>query len=172
MASQLAEMEAEEEGTVEFDLSISEELPSRDLQQCVQPPETMMSTKHSAYRHGSVPKTVDLESEYAKRPSSQPVTTLMIRNVPNFYTQRVLVAELRRLGLPSVASTRRTELGHVVWVVRTAGGDVVRTEAGANADTIECAIDATSIVFVAVRIFMAFAVTMAQSRGERNSEYS
>lgn len=49
------------------------------------------------YRHGHVPKYVDLEQEYKQSPDVAP-TTLMIRNIPNHYTQRQLIAELDDLG--------------------------------------------------------------------------
>lgn len=51
------------------------------------------------YRHGHVPKTVNLEEEYKNTSSSVPMTTLMIRNIPNRYTQKELIAELEDLGL-------------------------------------------------------------------------
>jgi len=49
------------------------------------------------YRHGHVPKTVNLEEEY-KSGLSVDITTLMIRNIPNRYTQRELICELDDLG--------------------------------------------------------------------------
>lgn len=52
------------------------------------------------YRHGHVPKNLDLAEEY-KRSSDEaqgPPTTLMIRNIPNRYNQRELIVELEALG--------------------------------------------------------------------------
>lgn len=49
-------------------------------------------------RHGNVPKTVNLAEEYAKAGSTGCTTTLMIRNVPNRYSQRDLINELKSLG--------------------------------------------------------------------------
>lgn len=52
------------------------------------------------YRHGHVPRSVNLQEEYANNPTanSGPITTLMIRNLPNRYTQRELITELEGLG--------------------------------------------------------------------------
>lgn len=44
-----------------------------------------------------MPKYVNLEQEYKQSPDVAP-TTLMIRNIPNHYTQRQLIAELDDLG--------------------------------------------------------------------------
>jgi hypothetical protein len=57
---------------------------------------TMSTPKES--RHGNVPKTVNLAEEYAKAGSAGCTTTLMIRNVPNRYSQRDLINELKSLG--------------------------------------------------------------------------
>jgi len=57
---------------------------------------TMTTPKES--RHGNVPKTVNLAEEYAKGGSAGCTTTLMIRNVPNRYSQRDLITELKSLG--------------------------------------------------------------------------
>lgn len=50
------------------------------------------------YRHGHVPKNVDLAEEYKKTTMEKPPTTLMIRNIPNRYTQNELILELEALG--------------------------------------------------------------------------
>lgn len=52
------------------------------------------------YRHGHVPKTVNLEEEYHAA-TQQAITTLMIRNIPNRYTQKELISELEDLGFAS-----------------------------------------------------------------------
>lgn len=49
------------------------------------------------YRHGHVPKNLNLEEEYKNVREAAP-TTLMIRNIPNHYTQRQLINELDDLG--------------------------------------------------------------------------
>jgi hypothetical protein len=49
------------------------------------------------YRHGHVPKNLNLEEEYKHGRDAAP-TTLMIRNIPNHYTQRQLINELDDLG--------------------------------------------------------------------------
>jgi RNA recognition motif-containing protein len=45
-----------------------------------------------------VPKNVDLAEEYKKTTMEKPPTTLMIRNIPNRYTQNELILELEALG--------------------------------------------------------------------------
>jgi len=53
------------------------------------------------YRHGHVPKTVNLAEQFEKKSSvgdQRPPTTLMIRNIPNRYTQNELILELEALG--------------------------------------------------------------------------
>ncbi|CAK9076917.1 unnamed protein product [Durusdinium trenchii] len=47
-------------------------------------------------RHNRVPRNVNLQQEYENK--EKEVTTLMIRNIPNRYTQRELIAELEDLG--------------------------------------------------------------------------
>ncbi|CAE7260404.1 ML4 [Symbiodinium natans] len=46
-------------------------------------------------RHNRVPKNVNLQAEFQ---SAGEITTLMIRNIPNRYTQRELMQELEELG--------------------------------------------------------------------------
>jgi len=50
------------------------------------------------YRHGRVPKNFDLAEEFRSNNSERPATTLMIRNIPNRYTQRELILELEAQG--------------------------------------------------------------------------
>lgn len=50
------------------------------------------------YRHGRVPKNFDLAEEFRSSNSERPATTLMIRNIPNRYTQRELILELEAQG--------------------------------------------------------------------------
>lgn len=54
-----------------------------------------LSPKES--RHSQVPKPVDLAAEFAK--NDRAITTIMIRNIPNRYSQRELINELKALGL-------------------------------------------------------------------------
>eukprot|EP00929_Paragymnodinium_shiwhaense_P112700 TRINITY_DN80967_c0_g1_i1.p1 TRINITY_DN80967_c0_g1~~TRINITY_DN80967_c0_g1_i1.p1 ORF type:complete len:513 (-),score=85.30 TRINITY_DN80967_c0_g1_i1:89-1627(-) len=49
-------------------------------------------------RHSLVPKHVNLAEEFANSDHTRPPTTLMIRNIPNRYTQRELIMELEDLG--------------------------------------------------------------------------
>ncbi|CAJ1446656.1 unnamed protein product, partial [Effrenium voratum] len=49
------------------------------------------------YHHSRVPKNVNLQEEYESNPSKN-ITTLMIRNIPNRYTQQELISELEDLG--------------------------------------------------------------------------
>jgi hypothetical protein len=53
------------------------------------------------YRHGHVPRNEDLAAKHAGRKTDKPVTTLMLRNIPNRYTQQELIAELEMLGFGS-----------------------------------------------------------------------
>lgn len=49
--------------------------------------------------HYKVPRNIDLRRQYAgDGPEAEPITTLMIRNVPNRYSQELLVTELKELG--------------------------------------------------------------------------
>jgi len=50
------------------------------------------------YLHGHVPRNMDLAMEYQNANGESPPTTLMIRNIPNRYTQRELILELEDLG--------------------------------------------------------------------------
>jgi len=50
------------------------------------------------YRHGHVPKNLNLTEQFEKSGHDGPPTTLMIRNIPNCYTQRELIQELEGLG--------------------------------------------------------------------------
>jgi len=50
------------------------------------------------FTHNQVPKTVNLAAEFSKTPLRAPPTTMMIRNIPNRYTQREFVRELDGLG--------------------------------------------------------------------------
>lgn len=50
------------------------------------------------YRHKQVPKNINLEVEYKYSGQAGPPTTLMIRNIPNRYSQHELVQELEALG--------------------------------------------------------------------------
>eukprot|EP00928_Gymnodinium_smaydae_P042875 TRINITY_DN28834_c1_g4_i1.p1 TRINITY_DN28834_c1_g4~~TRINITY_DN28834_c1_g4_i1.p1 ORF type:complete len:375 (-),score=100.80 TRINITY_DN28834_c1_g4_i1:125-1183(-) len=48
--------------------------------------------------HQSSPKNVNLAEEFAKTEQTDRPTTMMIRNIPNAYTQTQLIAELGELG--------------------------------------------------------------------------
>jgi len=52
------------------------------------------------YRHSHVPKNMNLAEEFRNNTGKKkdPPTTLMIRNLPNRYTQRELISELEDLG--------------------------------------------------------------------------
>jgi len=50
------------------------------------------------YHHKHVPKHADFKGEYAKTYSGVPQTTVMVRGIPNSYTQDELVAEIGELG--------------------------------------------------------------------------
>merc|ERR1719329_1251202 len=109
IASQVAD--PEKPATIKFDLSIEEKGSARAQQAKIlacspqlppapaQPRRGLpMLPNYHDYHHSFVPKSLDLAAEYSKRKGSQAVTTLMIRNIPNVYSQRDLVAELEALG--------------------------------------------------------------------------
>lgn len=50
------------------------------------------------FSHGRVPKNFNLAEEFNKVEHEGPPTTMMIRNIPNRYTQRELIRELETLG--------------------------------------------------------------------------
>mmetsp|Transcript_124283 Transcript_124283/g.247734 ORF Transcript_124283/g.247734 Transcript_124283/m.247734 type:complete len:374 (+) Transcript_124283:56-1177(+) len=76
------------------------ESPSRQNCRVRRPPWTPPKVNQfpKEYRHVHVPKYLDLEEEYKNTHQDQPPTTLMIRNIPNRYTQRELITELEDLG--------------------------------------------------------------------------
>eukprot|EP00427_Karlodinium_veneficum_P037063 CAMPEP_0169281612 /NCGR_PEP_ID=MMETSP1016-20121227/56365_1 /TAXON_ID=342587 /ORGANISM="Karlodinium micrum, Strain CCMP2283" /LENGTH=466 /DNA_ID=CAMNT_0009370279 /DNA_START=61 /DNA_END=1462 /DNA_ORIENTATION=+ len=113
----------EDEGIVEFNLHIEEEAPAVPFergrqaapfgdigsptnameksgyrQQQMQQQMQQQRSLPKEYRHGHVPKNLDLAEEYRKSAPENPPTTLMIRNIPNRYTQRELIVELEDLG--------------------------------------------------------------------------
>lgn len=80
-----------------------EDNSEHEIKQQTMPPgvwnqQTSILTTPKESRHGNVPKTVNLAEEYAKVGSTGCTTTLMIRNVPNRYSQRDLINELKSLG--------------------------------------------------------------------------
>lgn len=73
--------------------------PGSAASRCSSPSEREKSKAwQKEYRHSLVPKTVNLQDEYQQNQGQQDVTTLMIRNIPNRYSQRDLIAELEDLG--------------------------------------------------------------------------
>jgi len=54
--------------------------------------------KPKDYCHNQVPKKCDLAKDFARAPQKGPPTTMMIRNIPNHYTQSNMVRELEGLG--------------------------------------------------------------------------
>lgn len=54
--------------------------------------------RHQDFSHGRVPKNFNLAEEFTKAEHEGPPTTMMIRNIPNRYTQRELIRELESLG--------------------------------------------------------------------------
>merc|ERR1719253_2024567 len=67
-------------------------------QQQQQQQQGQRSAPPKEYRHGHVPKNVDLAEEFKNSNQTRPPTTLMIRNIPNRYTQNELILELEALG--------------------------------------------------------------------------
>jgi len=50
------------------------------------------------FTHNQVPKNVNMAEEFSKKRLDRPPTTMMIRNIPNRYTQREFVREVDDLG--------------------------------------------------------------------------
>lgn len=50
------------------------------------------------FSHCRVPRSLNLAEQYLKANHEEPPTTMMIRNIPNRYTQRELIRELEDLG--------------------------------------------------------------------------
>jgi len=50
------------------------------------------------FTHCFVPKSTNLVEEFSKSVTETPITTVMLRNVPNRYTQQELIEELDQLG--------------------------------------------------------------------------
>lgn len=50
------------------------------------------------FTHNQVPKNVNLAAEFSKKGLESPPTTMMIRNIPNRYTQREFIKEVDDLG--------------------------------------------------------------------------
>lgn len=70
--------------------------PGSDASRCSSPSEREKAKAwQKEYRHSLVPKTVNLQEQHE---GQQEITTLMIRNIPNRYSQRDLIAELEDLG--------------------------------------------------------------------------
>jgi hypothetical protein len=104
--------EAYEEGGFEFDPIFEEEVAvhqheayqakhvttsQRWPQQCPRIASARDGTK-AEFCHGLVPKHVNLAEKFEKTKAEGPPTTMMIRNIPNRYTQKELMRELSDLG--------------------------------------------------------------------------
>lgn len=85
---------ASEDEDVEFDLTMEVIGEPQQRTKVPLPPKNL--PKES--RHCNVPKTLNLAVEYAQNDRDKQVTTLMIRNIPNRYSQRELINELKSLG--------------------------------------------------------------------------
>lgn len=76
----------------------------QQLQQPQQPGQLQQQQPPKEYRHGHVPKNLDLAQEFHDKQQQgheRAPTTLMIRNIPNRYTQNELILELEALGFAS-----------------------------------------------------------------------
>jgi RNA recognition motif-containing protein len=58
-----------------------------------------MSKLTASFSHSRVPRNVNLAEAFALTAKEVPITTLMIRNIPNRYTQNEVARELDSLGL-------------------------------------------------------------------------
>lgn len=60
--------------------------------------EQTATIRVKGYRHKLVPKSMDLKEAFKNAPPTSPLTTLMIRNIPNRFSQADLISELEELG--------------------------------------------------------------------------
>jgi len=51
-----------------------------------------------SFQHCQVPRSLNLAEQFSKAQLEEPPTTMMIRNIPNRYSQRELIRELETLG--------------------------------------------------------------------------
>jgi hypothetical protein len=76
---------------------MQQELQLQQLQQASrQHPSDTVFLKE--FQHCRVPKNLNLAEEFCRSLVGSPPTTMMIRNIPNRYTQRELICELESLG--------------------------------------------------------------------------
>jgi RNA recognition motif-containing protein len=88
----------EEQHGISLTLEEGEYGPAWNVRQGpLEPEPVQVQGRHKDYQHGQVPKTVDLQKQFEATFEGAP-TTLMIRNIPNSYTQRELLKELESLG--------------------------------------------------------------------------
>lgn len=83
------------------DDDILEDMDDSDLSESPKLGETpkSASTLKEEFQHSRVPRQHNLAEEFAKSDGAAEPTTMMIRNIPNRYTQRDLIKELEGLGL-------------------------------------------------------------------------
>jgi len=80
---------------IDLDVEEPQQQPEQaDHQQLKQP----LKGPQQHYLHKCVPRHVDLAHKYTSASHTRPPTTMMIRNIPNRYTQADLVAELESMG--------------------------------------------------------------------------
>jgi len=87
--------------TCEDDVMWTPECCPQPRQESQPQPNRQVTTESSLvqdFQHCFVPKTLNLAEEFGRSDASRPPTTLMIRNIPNRYTQRELIKELEGLG--------------------------------------------------------------------------
>jgi len=86
----------EEEG--EEDPEAEEAEPRLDLIEDESQASSECRASQQDFCHPRVPKSLNLAEEFSQHNSEGPPTTMMIRNIPNRYTQRELIRELKSLG--------------------------------------------------------------------------
>lgn len=72
-------------------------VPVRGMKQAAAESQKQPHWLQKEYRHVHVPRTANLMQEYEKTQMTAP-TTMMIRNIPNRYTQNELIAEVESMG--------------------------------------------------------------------------
>lgn len=64
----------------------------------VRPVQVVQQARPKECAHSRVPKNVNLAEEFSRQELSEPPTTMMVRNIPNRYTQVELIQECEDLG--------------------------------------------------------------------------
>jgi len=101
-AAEEEEEKWEEAAIIEEEEVIEEEHETADqqlqYQHSMYPHQQQLQPPSKLFQHTRVPRNLDLANAFSKVGLEKPPTTMMIRNIPNRYTQRELIRELEGLG--------------------------------------------------------------------------